>query len=777
MMPNNINFNEIITNKMQDSQSLEHAKSFFISGLEKLNDNNFSGAEIDFQSSLKFAPNRLSTLINLSIVLIKLNKFENAEKLINESLIHYPKNKELLMGLVEIYEKLIIHKPDFAEAYANLGNSFKELSMYDESLAAYNTAIILSPNLEEVFASRGTVFHYLKKYKEALENFDKAIAINPDYAEAIANRENLLEDIKQCNKVISSNEDSNEIKQNFSSIYLDRGNILKDLKRLDDAIASYDRAIEINPGFAQAYSNRGIALRELNRLDEAITSYDQAIAINPDYVDAYSNRGIALKELKRLDEAIASYDRAIEINPNYVDAYSNRGNALKDLNRLDEALASYNQAIQIDPNHAESYYNRGVYLAELEQSDQALASYDQAIEINPDYADAYSNRGNVLKELKRFQESLACYEKAIELKPDYAEAYSNLGILLNELKRFDESIASYDKAIEIDPDYAEAYFNKSVLLLSLQDFDNGWQLYDWRWKKSDSSLPISTLKPKLINFDSISEGRKKILIWAEQGVGDQVLYSSMLDQLFNVAPSSQIMLDKRLLPLFERSIPHGRFIDKTIAAEEIEFDEHLPIGDLGKYFRSCRADFDKSLKSFLKADQTRANEFRSTLIGDKKYLCGITWSSKIKTIGADKSIQLEDLLPILALNDITFVNLQYGDIQEELIDFNKKHGLNIKECLAVDNFNDLDGHAALIHACDFVVTVSNTSAHISGAIGKETYLMCPNGKGLLWYWSNQLNGKSLWYPSVQIYEQSQIGNWFDVVQRVKFDIENKINLL
>ena len=111
------------------------------------------------------------------------------------------------------------------------------------------------------------------------------------------------------------------------------------------------------------------------------------------------------------------------------------------------------------------------------------------------------------------------------------------------------------------------------------------------------------------------------------------------------------------------------------------------------------------------------------------------------------------------------------------IDFNKKLGLNIKECLEVDNFNDLDGHAALIHACDFVVTVSNTSAHISGAIGKETYLMCPNGKGLLWYWSNQLNGKSLWYPSVQIYEQSQIGNWFDVVQRVKFDIENKINLL
>ena len=106
---------------------------------------------------------------------------------------------------------------------------------------------------------------------------------------------------------------------------------------------------------------------------------------------------------------------------------------------------------------------------------------------------------------------------------------------------------------------------------------------------------------------------------------------------------------------------------------------------------------------------------------------------------------------------------------------NKKHNTNIQECLSVDNFNDLDGHAALIQSCDFVVTISNTSAHISGAIGKETYLMRPSGKGLLWYWSNQLNGKSLWYPSIHIYEPNIIGQWFDVVQKIKLAIEKKIN--
>jgi tetratricopeptide (TPR) repeat protein len=198
---------------MQDSQSLEQAKSFFLSGLEKLNSNNFVDAEIDFQSSLKYVPNRLSTIINLSIVLINLNKFENAEKLINEGLLHHPKNKELLMGLVEIYEKLINNKPDYAEAYANLGNIFKELEILEKALNAYNTAIILNPNLAEVYSNRGNVMLDLKKYQEALEDYDKAI----------------------------------EIKADFASAYSNRGIAQRGLKRLHDALNSYNEAIKIKP--------------------------------------------------------------------------------------------------------------------------------------------------------------------------------------------------------------------------------------------------------------------------------------------------------------------------------------------------------------------------------------------------------------------------------------------------------------------------------------------------------------------------------------------------
>ena len=563
--------------------------------------------------------------------------------------------------------------------------------------------------------------------------------------------------------------------KHFDAFHL-LGIIAAQCKEFESADELFEKAIKLNRNNPYFYCNRGNVLNELKQFKNAISHYNKAISINKDYALAYLNKSIALCDLELFEEALSSVDKAIQVKSNYAEAYYQRGNVLDKLQRFDESLASYDKAIELKQDYAEAYSNRGAVLNELKRFDESLASYDKAIELKVDYAEAFYNRGMVLQELNRFAAALASCDKAIEHKRDFAEAYSGRGTALKELKRFEEALASYDKAIELKSDYAEAYFNKSLLLLSLQDFENGWQLYDWRWKnKNFDSTYLASNKPKLIN--TAFTCNKKLLVWGEQGVGDQILYTSMIDQLLNISPSSQILLDKRLLPLMHRSFPQGKFIDKTLAIEDIEHDEHLPIGDLGKYFRTCNSDFDITKRHYLLADQQRAKKIRSSLISNKKYLCGFTWSSNDKKTGAEKSIQLEDLLPVLSLKNIAFVSLQYGNNHEQLAEFNEKHNMNILECDSVDNFQDLDGHAALIEACDFVITISNTSAHMAGAIGKETYLMCPSGKGLLWYWSNQKNGNSLWYPSIKIYEQNVPGQWFDVVQSVKLVIEKKINAI
>ena len=118
--------------------------------------------------------------------------------------------------------------------------------------------------------------------------------------------------------------------------------------------------------------------------------------------------------------------------------------------------------------------------------------------------------------------------------------------------------------------------------------------------------------------------------------------------------------------------------------------------------------------------------------------------------------------------------MQYGDVTEELRSLFENHGVFIHENITIDNFNDLDGHASLIDACDFVITVSNSTAHIAGALGKETYLMLPLGFAAIWYWSNQLENKSIWYPSISVFQKSIPNDWEDPLQSIMYVLNEKI---
>jgi hypothetical protein len=196
------------------------------------------------------------------------------------------------------------------------------------------------------------------------------------------------------------------------------------------------------------------------------------------------------------------------------------------------------------------------------------------------------------------------------------------------------------------------------------------------------------------------------------------------------------------------------------------FDLHLAHGDLGYFFRRDMGDFQRVKARYLQPDANRAEALRAELHTEGKLLCGITWHSKNNRFGKNKSIGLERLLPILKNSALSFVNLQYGDTLDELAAFKAKHSVDIASCASVDNFSDLDGHAALIQACDLTVTVSNSTAHIAGALGAKAHLMLSKGDGRLWYWANRSGNQSLWYPAVQIHEQAGDGKWDDVVSSI-----------
>ncbi len=531
------------------------------------------------------------------------------------------------------------------------------------------------------------------------------------------------------------------------------------------AVDMIGRAIAINPNEASAYFNRGSALMELQQLEAAVASYDQAIRIEANYVDAHFNRGNALKRLKQLDAAVASYDNAIHFKPDHFQAYYERGLALSDLGQAQAAVASYDNAIRIKPDHADAYNNRGVALRQLKQLELAVASYDAAIRIKPDFVDALSNRGNALGELKQLEAAIASYDMAIRIKPDHAQAHYNRGVALQASKQIDAAMASYDQAMRFNPDHAQACFNKGLVLLMGGDFAHGWPMYEWRWKLP-KNLPIR--KQFAPDWDgSMLAG--SLLVVSEQGVGDEIFYSGMLNDLRSYAASVTVAVDPRLVGLFRRSFSDIAVVPKDTLTLNLGFEAQVYMGSLGRYLRPDGASSSQAARGYLCASAERVKTLRDRLASGNSLVCGVSWSSKNVEAGEKKSLALSDLAPVLKLPDIEFVNLQYGDTDKERDALKASTGCALQCVDEIDNFHDLDGLAALICACDVVVTVSNTTAHLAAALGKPVIVMLPYFAGVFWYW-HEGREDSPWYPSARLYRQEHSDDWSDVVQRVKADL-------
>jgi tetratricopeptide (TPR) repeat protein len=539
----------------------------------------------------------------------------------------------------------------------------------------------------------------------------------------------------------------------------DRGLALQLLGRLAEAVESHGKAVEIKPEFAEACFNRGNALAMMERHADALASYDAALHIRPVYAEALGNRSTVLQRLGRLQEALEGYAEAIRLKPDYADAHSNRGVTLRSLERNEEALASYQQAIRLRPGHVDAIFNRGNAFLDLRRHDEAIASFEEAIRLKPGHATAYYNRGNALHALHRCEEALASFGEAIRAKPDYAEAFNNRGVTLQELRRFDEASANFAEAIRLKPGYEDPFANRGRLRLSLQRFAEGFDDYRHRWDETGRSSDRQRTTLPLCGPDTL---RGSLLLWAEQGIGDEVFFAGLLPEILAHEVSVTLSADRRLHALFARSFPQIRLLDRaeTIRASiDSGYDAQAPIGDLGYLLGMDAAAIAATRKVFLKTDDRRREEMRAKVaaLGAGR-VCGIAWRSANRKFSEAKSIDLMKLRPLLATPDTVFVNLQYGDVGAELEALHERTGVRIHRIEGLDVREDIDGLSALIDVCDVVVTSSNVTAHLAGAIGKRTAVLVPNAKGRLWYW-HEGEERSLWYPSLRLFCQDDPVDW------------------
>lgn len=542
-----------------------------------------------------------------------------------------------------------------------------------------------------------------------------------------------------------------------------------ELGNFPSAEALLRQALEIAPDRVSVLTNLSAVLLRLNRPSEARLYAEKSIELEPDNVEGWLNKGNSLNALGLLNDALACYDRAIALNPDCAEAWMSRGNTQESLRLYAEALISYDRAVAIKPAYSEAWFNRGNTLNSLQRPGDAVVSLDRAIAQNPRYPEAWYNRGNTLITLARYEEALYSFDQSILLRPEHAESISNRGSALVYLKRYQDALDSYDRAIALDPEFAHPHCNRGICKLLLGDFEQGWSDYAWRWgfgKHGD--------KPA---FEMPEWNGKRVdgslLAWGEQGLGDQILHMGMLDQLMLVSNQVVLAVEPRLVSLAQRSFPGINVARITAPLPEQEYCAWIPLGDLGRHFRKSWLYFPTDRTSYLKPDHELAERLRRRLTQKHNFVCGVSWISKNSEFGTHKSLRLIDMLDIFGIPGIEFVDLQYGDTRQEREEIAREHGVRLTRLDDIDNTKDIDGLAALINACDMVVTISNTTAHLAGAVGKETLLMLPYSQGRLWYW-HENRDDSPWYPSVRIFRQTRPHVWEEVLSRVAQEVRRRV---
>lgn len=405
-------------------------------------------------------------------------------------------NAGKMKDMEQVCRQALSTTPDSPILLNLLGTAAMAMGRSAEALNVFDRAISLRSDYAEAYSNRGIAFRRLGNLERAAHSFECAIRLKSDFAAALGNYGHTLHLLGRHHASLKAFDKAVELKPGNADLYHARATVHKDLDQPEAAVQDCNKAIRLRPDFFHAINTLGILRKQAGLLTAAVEHFKHAIETNPEYAEAYSNLGNTLCLLGRFEEAVEHHGKAARLKPDVAQIHDNLGNALRAAGRFQAAEKSYKRAVSCNPGFATAHNNRGAVLQALGRDRESIQAYDTAIQVKPDYAEAYNNRGNVLNKLGLFQEAIASYGAAVRIDPSYAEAYNNLGVGYKSIGEREKAEESFKKALRLRPEFAEVHRNLSTIK---------------RFRPGDPQ--VDTMM-KLIRDDTLSENARMHLSFA-----------------------------------------------------------------------------------------------------------------------------------------------------------------------------------------------------------------------------------------------------------------------
>jgi tetratricopeptide (TPR) repeat protein len=502
------------------------------------------------------------------------------------------------------------------------------------------------------------------------------------------------------------------------------------------------------------------------RYVDAINNLRKLLSEDASNIDYLLLMGEALMRNEGFSEAITYFARVVELDSKNIRALNNFGAALIRNRQLNDAKEILLYALEIDPKNIDVYINLGSVYQGLSLPEKSLEVAFKVIELNPTWFMAYNNLGCALGDLLQLGDAKEAYKTALALNPNYLPSIVNLAQL--EIKSGDtlKGTQLYESALKIknitkgEQEFIKYYLSHNYLYFG--ELEKGWDYYDYGFTdllpKGAYRSPRRFAQPK---WNGDLNEKRTILIWREQGLGDEILFSTCLNDIHNNDLDIILECDPRLVQIFQRTYPNfrvrGESIDSQYYPRHNDFELQIAIGSLPRYFRRNIKDFEKPQKIWKPKPDLVANISERLDPYKDKILVGICWRSGRLTVERNANYTtLGDWEVLLRNPKFQFVNLVYGDCEDEITEVENSYGIQILRWSDIDLRDDLESVLALMSELDCVVSIGSAAGLLAGAAGVNTLLL------IFQSWVLQGHPEQYhWFPNVKPFtpvgDQTHVG--------------------